>query len=242
MIVMPALAEVWNREPKAVPAVIVCTVGVGAERVSKRANAPESMMDHEESNHAAPEKPFDSTHPSPDQQRAGDRGQHKPQDGQDGIGVVYPDYGFIVAQVIGEAHRIGDFPGIQPAYVRIPEPPEPRLPSLPVQVGGMRITVTIAELVMPSVRGHPEDERPLDGHRSEDRQRDAHTLPCLVRAVGELAMKAYRNTDCRQRVHDQEDHDFNDRDPRGDDHGNGSHDANRGHQNHGYRQASLGAL
>ena len=52
--------------------------------------------------------------------------------------------------------------------------------------------------------GDPHEHRPLDRHRAEDRERPAHPLLRLERAMGEQAVIADRDPDARQHVADGE--------------------------------------
>ena len=66
----------------------------------------------------------------------------------------------------------------------------------------MGVTFHIAVLVMTAVRGHPEEQRPLDRHRSGDAEQRANKGWAGEAAVGEEAMVAPGDTETCDQVHD----------------------------------------
>ena len=72
----------------------------------------------------------------------------------------------------------------------------------------MGVTFHIAVLVMTAVRGHPEEQRPLDRHRSGDAEQRANKGWAGEAAVGEEAMVAPGDTKTCDQVHDHKEDDI----------------------------------
>ena len=73
-----------------------------------------------------------------------------------------------------------------------------------IHVRRVRIALLVGVHVVLAVVGDPADDRPLDRHRAERGEDRAHGLARLERAVREQAMKADRDPQPGQHVHDRE--------------------------------------
>ncbi len=94
----------------------------------------------------------------------------------------------------------------QPADVRVPQARDhPAQARAVAGVGAVRVALFVGERVVLAVVGDPVDHRALQRHRAEDRERVAQPRARLEGAMGQQAVKADRDAERGQQVHDGED-------------------------------------
>ena len=206
VVVVPALAEREQRQPEHVGRVVVDVEPARAEEVADRVDRPGDVVQREDPHRPAPQR---------GRQRAGERRRRSGSRAPAGISearsstqsaeraVDEPHAAVLVevarvARVLGLAGRVE-----QPAHVRVPEAGDRALDAAAVPVRRVRVAVLVGVRVVLAVVGDPRHDRPLHGHRAEDRERVLDRLERLERAVREQPVEAERHAVAADHVHDQ---------------------------------------
>lgn len=170
MGVMPALPQAQETEHHVVPALIVAPVGATAPQMTDGVDAPGHMMNHEDSDQAAPHQSAPNAHPRFRQQAAKDCRNQQASRYPHGEQCVHHAQHAALVKVLDVAIQIRRLRVEQPPEVRMPGAAQQAKDALTVVVGRVGVFLPVAVLVMPAVRSNPLQQRSLDGHRAEHAQ------------------------------------------------------------------------
>lgn len=208
MIIVPPIAEDGDREERIVTAVVVTAVGPGSNNVAEGVHAPHRMVTQGDANQTSPKKAIDGATPSSDQPITEQRGQRQSQEHPEKIEPVQLHQHSVFNQIRHVVNPIVNLGLKEPSHVRMPQSAEGVEDPRPVQKRRVRIALVIAEIVVTTMSGGPLHNRPLGGHRSENREEPPEPLRRLKRTVGEIPVKAKASADVAGPVHAQKEQDF----------------------------------
>src|SRR5215218_10261334 len=186
VVVVPSLAEGWEREPGEVPGLIPRRERLAPEHVAEGVDAVGDVVDDEHTHCATPQNAGEAggdraadRDPEPERHR-----QSKGRPDEEGA-IDEPDHR--VAKEVRSEATLASPLGVdeEPAQVSVEEASQDARPAAAVtDVGAMGVALAIRAGVMLAMVGNPRDDRALDRGRPE---RCDH--PARHRAGGEAAMR-----------------------------------------------------
>ena len=187
-----------------------------APEVADRVDRERDVVEQEDADRAAPQQRRQRALPGADD-RVADRGRHEQRDDEPDAEELVDRLHAALGEQVGHVLRdlgaaLGDE---QPADVRMEEVLRRGEEAVAAaDVRAVRIAFLIRELMVLAMVGDPREHRAFDGHRAEDRERPAHPLLRLERAMREEPVVADRDADARQQVADGEQHEVDPVQPR----------------------------
>lgn len=201
MGIVPTFAEGQDAENGIIPARIAAAEGPTAPHVTGRIDAPSDVVNQAHTNQSAPDETVQRSHPGHRNQAADDGRNEQAQSDPQRKELAGEHQRFAGANVLGVAVEFRRFGVEEPADVCVPGSFENAPDAFAAVQGRMRIVGRVAELVMPTMKRDPLLERPLDGHRAEDRPDKLDPGIGLERAMHEETVKSDRDAEHGDDIH-----------------------------------------
>ncbi len=204
MVVVPAAAHRRQGQPEHVAALVAGAVRARAEAVREGIDRPGGLVDQEDAQQAAPQETRQGRVAGAADQPAGQRRQRQAERDPQEVETVQAHHPAVAQQVGRELAPVLPAQREQPADVRVPDAAQAPAEMLAVQARRMRVAFLVGEGVVHAVRGGPEQDRPLRGHRAGDREQRRHHRAGLEGLVREEAMQPRLDAERGDQVHHRE--------------------------------------
>src|ERR1700728_1558344 len=206
VVVVPRLAQGEGREPGEVARMVARVVAAPPEEVAQRIDRVGDVVQHEHPHGTAPQQSCQPGCPGSANRVAEPEGRDEPTDRPYEEGLVDEGHDRVGDQ-IGRVSFAVTAGGVdeQPADVCVGQTAQGTAQTCAViHVRAVGVTVTVGEGVVLAVVGDPGDDWSLDRGRTEHREDEAQSRACLKRSVGKQAVKADRDAERREEIHDRE--------------------------------------